>query len=114
MATTYAPTTVWTVIAVIGLGTFAIRLSFIYLFGRIESVPPTVERALRYVPPAVFAALVVPRVVSVEPTLVATLLDEQVLAAVIAAAVAWRTGDIALTTIAGMLALWLFRFVVFA
>lgn len=114
MTTTYPPATVWAVVAVIGLATFAVRLSFIYLFGRVESVPPAVERALRYVPPAVFAALVVPRVVTVEPTLAATLVDDRLLAAAVAAVVAWRTGDIALTTVAGMGALWLFRFVVFA
>jgi branched-subunit amino acid transport protein len=105
---------VWTVVVVVGLATFAIRLSFVYLFGRVERVPPSVEAALRYVPPAVFAAIVVPRVVTVEPTLAATLVDDEVLAAVVAAAVAWRTGDVALTVGAGMGALWLFRFVVFA
>jgi branched-subunit amino acid transport protein len=60
----------------------------------------------------VLAALVVPRVVTVEPTLVATLVDERLLAAAVAAVVAWRTGDVALTVLVGMGALWLLRFVV--
>jgi branched-subunit amino acid transport protein len=112
VTTTYGPATIWVVVVLVGLATYGIRLSFLYLFGRVESVPGGVRTGLRYVPPAVLAALVVPRVVTVEPTLVATLVDERLLAAVVAAVVAWRTGDVALTVLVGMGALWLFRFVV--
>jgi len=114
VTTSYSPGTVWAVVLVVGIATYGIRLSFLYLFGRVESVPPRVRTALRYVPPAVFAALVVPRVVTVEPTLAATLFDERLVAGVLAGVVAWRTGDIALTVVVGMGALWLLRFVVLA
>lgn len=110
--TTYGPGAVWAVIAVVGIATFLIRLSFIYLFGRIDDVPARVTRALRFVPAAVLAALVVPAVVSVEPTVVGTVTADRLLAAAVAAGVAWRTENVTATILAGLIALWLLRFVV--
>jgi branched-subunit amino acid transport protein len=51
--------TLW--LAVVGAGaiTFALRLSFIALLGRME-IPVLLSRALRFVPAAVFTAVVVP------------------------------------------------------
>jgi branched-subunit amino acid transport protein len=105
---------VWLAIVAIGVVTYAIRLSFIYLFGRIDEVPTRLRRPLRYVPPAVLAALVLPDLLSVGPSVAATLLDERLLAGVVAGAVAWRTENVFATIAAGMGALWLLRFVVFA
>lgn len=102
----------WVLIVVIGVCTFALRFSFIYLFGRIDEVPPRVRRALRFVPPAVFAALAVPAVVSLDGSAAATLTDDRFLAASLAAVVAWRTESIFATIGIGMLALWTFRFLV--
>jgi branched-subunit amino acid transport protein len=110
--TTYGPVSVWAVIVAVGVATFLIRLSFIYLFGRIDTVPPRVTRALRYVPAAVLAALVVPAVVAVEPTVAGTLTADRFLAGTVAAVVAWRTEDVTATIVVGLVALWLFRFVV--
>ena len=106
------PTVVWGVVLVIGVLTFAIRFSFIYLFGRLDSVPPWLSRSLRYVPPAVFAALVLPSLLTVRPTLTATLVDDRLLAGAFAAVVAWRTESILATIVAGMGALWALRFLV--
>lgn len=108
--TTWSHAAVWAAIASIGVCTFAIRLSFIYLFGRIDAVPPRVEAVLRYVPAAVLAALVVPAVVTVEPTLSATLFDDRLVAGVVAAGVAWRTEDVFATIVLGMGTLWALRF----
>jgi len=46
---------------IVGMGiiTYAIRLSLILLLGRL-TVPPLVQRALRFVPPAVLSALILP------------------------------------------------------
>jgi branched-subunit amino acid transport protein len=110
--TTHGTAAVWAVIVAVGVATYLIRLSFIYLFGRIDTVPPRVTRALRYVPAAVLAALVVPAVVSVEATVVGTLTTDRLLAGAVAAGVAWRTEDVTATIVVGMVALWLFRFVV--
>lgn len=72
--------------------------------------PPWLATWLRYVPPAVFTALIVPavvtssvatgRVLSVGPAL---------LAAGIGAVVAWRTSNAILTVVIGMVAFWLIR-----
>ncbi|GAB3696771.1 AzlD domain-containing protein [Halorubrum pallidum] len=105
---------VWLAIVVIGVATYGFRLSFIHLFGRIDEVPPSVKRPLRYVPPAVLAALVLPDFVTLESSLVETLVDEQLIAGAVAGAVAWRTENVFATITVGMVVLWLFRFVVFA
>jgi branched-subunit amino acid transport protein len=101
---------IWAVIVAIGVATFAFRFSFIHLFGHVEAVPPRVEAALRYVPPAVLAALAVPAVLQFEPTLVATLADGRLPAGLVAAAVAWRTESVGATVAVGMVTLWAIRF----
>jgi len=110
VTTEYGPAAIWAAVAVIGLATFGIRLSFIYLFGRVDEVPDRVERVLRFVPPAVLAALTVPALVTLRPTATATLLDERLLAGLAAALVAWRTEDVFATIAAGMATLWVLRF----
>lgn len=113
MTTEYGPVAIWTAIVAIGVATFAIRLSFIFLFGRIDDVPPKLELALRFVPPAVLAALVVPSLVTVRPTVSATLLDERLIAGLVAGAVAWRTESVFATIGVGVGVLWVLRFLVF-
>jgi branched-subunit amino acid transport protein len=107
----YDPAAVWAAVAAIGVLTFLVRVSFIYLFGRVEELPPRVEMALRYVPPAVLAALVAPAFVDVGPTLLATLGNDRLLAGAVAAVVAWRTENVAATVVVGMATLWTVGFV---
>jgi branched-subunit amino acid transport protein len=57
-----SPAAIWTVILVLGAGTYALRLSFLGLIGSRE-LPPWVLRLLAYVPVAVLPALVAPLVV---------------------------------------------------
>lgn len=102
--------TVWGAIVAIAALTYAIRVSFIALFGRIDTVPPRVEQALAYVPPAVLAALVLPKLVTLEPTLVETLTHDKLLAGGLAAVVAWRTESVLATIGVGMVTLWTVRF----
>ncbi|WP_435318016.1 AzlD domain-containing protein [Haloarchaeobius sp. TZWSO28] len=107
--TSYDSATVWAVILVAGLGTFAIRLSFIMLLGRIQDVPDRVESVLRLVPAAVLAALVVPAIVSLEASAGGFGLaydPAKVVAATVAAGVAWRTEDVLATIAVGMVTLW--------
>src|SRR3970282_1923562 len=52
----------WLIIAGMGLITVAIRLSMILLLGRVRLVPG-ISRALRFVPPAVFSALIAPALI---------------------------------------------------
>lgn len=53
---------IWSVIVLLGIGTFLIRFSFIGLIGDRE-MPPWALRLLRYVPVAVMPGLVAPLVV---------------------------------------------------
>lgn len=106
MTTTYGPLAIWAVVLAVGVATFAIRYSFIFLFGRIDGVPPRIESGLRFVPAAVLAALVAPAVVDPGPTVAATILDDRFLAGVVAAVTAWYTDDMFVTIVAGLLALW--------
>ncbi|WP_396611674.1 AzlD domain-containing protein [Haloferax sp. S1W] len=111
MATSYDPVTVWGVIVVAGILTFAIRGSFVYLFGRIDTVPPNVKSALEYVPAAVFAALVFPAIVAPAGEVALSLGNERLVAGVLAALAAWYTERVVVTIGVGMGVLWLFRFV---
>jgi branched-subunit amino acid transport protein len=106
VTTTYGPLAIWAVVLVVGVATFAIRYSFIYLFGRIDGVPPRVEGALRFVPAAVLAALVAPAMIDPGPTLAATVLDDRLVAGALAAVVAWYTENMFATIVVGLAALW--------
>lgn len=59
---TYSATEIWTIIAILGIGTFLIRFSFLGLIGD-RPMPPLVLRLLRYTPVAVLPAMVAPLVV---------------------------------------------------
>ncbi len=95
---------IWVVMAVGGLATFAMRLSFIYLLGRL-AVPQTLRRALRFVPPAVLSAIILPALVAPGGMLDFSLANERMLAGAAAMLVAWRTRSVLATILAGMLVL---------
>lgn len=93
---------VWWVILLSGAGTFAMRASFLAAAHRLATVPPAVTRILRQIPPAALAALVLPGLV--RPGGHFDLLQPRLLAGAVAALVAWRTGNVGLTLVAGMAA----------
>ncbi len=96
---------VWTVIGVIGLITFALRLSGIQLLGGRE-LPPALERVLRYVPAAVLAAIVVPALVHGGTNPGLHFENPRLLAGILAAVVAWTTRSVLATLGVGMVSLW--------
>ena len=108
--TGYSTTTIWVVILVIGAGTFALRVSIIALLGRIEGTPAGLERVLRFIPPAVLAALIAPAVVLLDgrPAFIAPFNPGPV-AALMAILVAWKTRSSLLTIISGMSVLWILQ-----
>lgn len=95
---------IWLVMLLGGALTFGMRISFIYLFGRFE-MPVVMQRALRFVPPAVLSAIVAPALLMPDNTLDVSLGNHQLVAGVVAILVAWRTKNTLLTIIAGMLTL---------
>jgi len=109
MVTEYGPVSIWSVVVALGVLTFSIRASFIYLFGRIDEVPDRLSNALRFVPPAVFAAFAVPAFVAPEGA-IAVVGNERLVAGVVAAAVTWYVDDVFATIVVGMGTLWILRF----
>jgi branched-subunit amino acid transport protein len=101
-------TTLWVMFIVIGAGTFLIRLSFIHLLGKF-SVSATFKRLLRFVPPAVLAALIAPAILVHNGQLAVSAANGKIAAAAVAAAVALVGKNAVLTIGTGMAALWLFR-----
>lgn len=97
--------TLWLAVAGAGIITFALRLSFIALLGRIE-LPILLSRALRFVPAAVFTAVVVPLLFYVDGAVEVSLGNERLLAGLVAVLVAWRTRSVPLTLVGGMVTLW--------
>jgi branched-subunit amino acid transport protein len=95
----------WVVILAVGALNYASRLSFIAFFAR-RTMPPLLARALRYVPAAMLAALIVPMIAM--PAAVAPF-NPKIPAAVIAGAVAWFTKSSLKTMVAGMAALWILQ-----
>jgi branched-subunit amino acid transport protein len=98
-------TTLWLTIVGAGLCTWLLRLSFIETWQWL-SVPPLLDRALRYVPAAVMAALVVPALVRMDGAVNLTPDNLRLLAGLLAAAVAWYSRNVLLTLAVGMGALW--------
>lgn len=96
------------VLLVVGMAvvTFLVRYPIMALVGRIP-LPERVFDALRYVPPAVLAAIIVPEVVMPggQPVFI-SLENARLVAAIVTALVAWRTKNLLLTIVLGMLALW--------
>lgn len=95
---------------IVGMGvvTYAIRLSLILLLGRFR-VPPLVQRALRFVPPAVLAALIFPELLLPGGTLMFSPGNARLLAGLLAGVVAWQSKNVLLTIAVGMAALWVLQ-----
>ncbi len=97
-------------LTILGMGivTYAIRLSLIVLLGRLE-VPPLVRRALRFVPPAVLSALILPELLLPGGVLDLSPANPRLLAGTLAALIAWRSRNALLAIGIGMAALWILQ-----
>lgn len=98
----------WLVFIVGGIGTYLIRASF-FLLGDGFELPGWSRRGLKYVAPAVFAAIVFPPVLGDNGLAGIADFDARLLAAVAAGLVAYRFRNIAWVLVVGMGALWLLR-----
>jgi branched-subunit amino acid transport protein len=94
----------WLVVLTGGLLTFAMRFSFIYLLGRLE-LSEKLSRALRFVPPAVLSAIILPELIMPSGALDLTLRNYRLIAGCLAVIIAWRTKNTLVTLFVGMTAL---------
>jgi branched-subunit amino acid transport protein len=91
---------VWVAIILSGIGTYAMRASFLVFAHRLADVPPSVQRLLRQIPSAALASIVVPALL--RPHGEIDLFQGRFVAGAAAGLVAWRTRNIALTLVVGM------------
>jgi len=101
----------WVTMILAGAITYAIRLSFILLFGKWE-IPALLRRGLRFVPPAVLSAIVFPELLLSDGSLALSLGNARLLAGILAALVAWRTKNVLLTILVGMASLYILQWLV--
>jgi branched-subunit amino acid transport protein len=99
---------IWLLFIVLAVGTYALRLSFIYLFGKIE-MPNWLRRALRFVPASVLAALVLPALTYPNGMLDLSLGNVRLLAGLGGALVAWKTKNVLWTIVVGMVLFWILQ-----
>jgi len=104
-------TALWLTILVAALMTYLLRLSFIQAW-QWMSVPPLLNRALRYVPPAVMAALVVPALARSGGAIDLSPDNLRLVAGIGAGLMAWFSRNVLLTLGTGMGLLWLLQAVV--
>lgn len=101
---------IWYSIILVGIFTFSTRLSFILLSDKIK-LQPIVQRALRFVPIAVLSAIVFPELVQNNATHYLYYFP-RIIAGMFAIFIAWRTRNILLTIITGMLVLYFLSYIV--
>jgi branched-subunit amino acid transport protein len=87
------------------LVTFAVRYPVLALVGKIQ-MPERIFKALRYVPPSVLAAIILPEMVLREGQLALSPDNARLVAGIVGGLVAWRTKNLLLTIVLGMLTLW--------
>jgi branched-subunit amino acid transport protein len=105
--TTLSDATIWTAILLAGAGTQVIRWSFVLAVSSKTHLPDVVGRALRLIPSAVLAALLIPALVRPGGTFEVPWSNLRLIAALVAALVAWRTRNVVATIAVGMGVLWL-------
>jgi branched-subunit amino acid transport protein len=101
-------TELWLIIAGMVLVTYSVRLSVIVLM-RGQEMPPSLARALRFVPPAALSAIVFPELLTPGGALDLSPGNVRLIAGILAAIVAWTTRRTLLPIAAGMIALWLLQ-----
>ncbi len=100
----------WSLFVAAGVGTYLLRGAFILMPGS-QRQPAWMSRALRFVPASLMAALVFPALLRLQAEGLAYD-GPRLVAALIAALVAWKSGNMLWTLMAGMGVLWGVQFVV--
>lgn len=95
---------IWLVMIFGALLTFLIRYSFIAIFSH-KSMPSWLQRALRYVPPAVLSVIIFQGLLFPAGVLDVSPANPRLLAGLVAVLVAWWSRNALLTICVGMVAL---------
>ena len=95
-------TAAWVAIVAVGVGSYAIRGSFLLVADRVARIPPRWRTPLQMIPPAVLAALAAPALLRPDGPFVP--FGPRALAGLIALAVAWWTRSILATILVGLAA----------
>lgn len=98
----------WLIILGMVVVTYSVRLSVIVLLGD-ATLPPSVNRALRFVPPVALSAIIVPALVMPDGALELSAGNERLLAGIAAALVAWFSRNTLLAIAVGMVLLWILQ-----
>jgi len=98
----------WLIILGMTLVTFIPRYGVLALLGRVE-MPKPIFRALKFVPPAVLSAIILPGLVLRDGQVSLALDNSYLVAGIFAALVAWRTRNLLLTIVLGMAAFLIYR-----
>lgn len=91
--------------------TFGVRYPVLALVSRVE-LPATMMQALKYVPPAVLSAIILPEVFFADGQLALRWDNAPLVASTFAVMIAWRTKNLLLTIVLGMAALWSWQWMV--
>ncbi len=100
----------WVTIIISGLLTYALRLSFIILLDRVH-VPALLAHGLRFVPLTVLAAIIAPALFLPQGHLEIGLSNARLCAGLLAIVVAWRTKNVFVTILVGMVCLLVLQYV---
>ena len=84
------------------------RYGVLALLGRVE-LPKPVFRALKFVPPAVLSAIILPALLLKDDKLYIALDNSYLVAGIFSGVVAWRTRNLLLTIVLGMAAFLIYR-----
>ncbi len=99
-------TKIWWIMAGLGLGTFLIRFSFIALYERID-FPPLIQKSLKFIPATVLFSLITPQFLTMNNHPSISFSNPRLIAGVVAAIVSWRTKNVAITILSGMITLYI-------
>ena len=103
--------TIFEIALVLGMTavTFGVRYPVLALVSRM-TLPPAVLNAMRYIPPAVLAAIIAPAMFMPDGgTLDLRPSNAYLVAGLAAGAVSWRTRNLLLTIVVGMGVFWVWR-----
>ncbi|MBN1537043.1 MAG: AzlD domain-containing protein [Anaerolineales bacterium] len=101
-------TALWFTMIIAGVITYIIRLMFILLLEKVQ-ISEQVKKGLNLVPPAVFSAIIFPDLFLKNGDLAISFMNGRLIAGLLAIITAWRTKNIVLTVIVGMVVLTVFQ-----